>query len=98
MCKARVDNMLNHEYSLIEERLDREDHSTKEFFSYANTFATVNFQKTIQGHGWMGVKFQTAANREPNVVIIHARLHESDVLLQQATVGTLGVVRMFLYV
>ena len=91
VCKARVDNMLNHEYSLIEERLDREDHSTKEFFSYANTFATVNFQKTIQGHGWMGVKFQTAPDKEPNVVIIHARLHESDVLLQQATVGTLGV-------
>jgi hypothetical protein len=91
VCKARVDNMLNHEYRLIEERLNRDDHPTKEFFSYANTFATINFQKTIQGHGWMGVKFQTAANREPNVVIIHARLHESDVLLQQATVGTLGV-------
>ena len=91
VCKARVDNMLNHEYRLIEERLNRDDHPTKEFFSYANTFATINFQKTIQGHGWMGVKFQSAANREPNVVIIHARLHESDVLLQQATVGTLGV-------
>jgi len=91
VCKARVDNMLNHEYRLIEERLNRDDHSTKEFFSYANTFATINFQKTIQGHGWMGVKFQTAADKEPNVVIIHARLHESDVLLQQATVGTLGV-------
>jgi hypothetical protein len=39
----------------------------------------------------MGVKFQTAADKQPNVVIIHARLHESDVLLQQATVGTLGV-------
>jgi hypothetical protein len=91
VCKPRLDNMLNHEYKLMEERLNREDHATKEFFSFANTFATINFQKTIQGHGWMGVKFQTAADREPNVVILHARLHESDALLQQATVGTLGV-------
>lgn len=91
VCKPRVEGMLDHEYRLIVERLNREDHPTKEFFSFANTFATINFQKTIQGHGWMGVKFQTAANKEPNVVIIHARLHESDALLQQATVGTLGV-------
>lgn len=91
VCKPRLINMLNHEFRLIEARLDRKDHPTKKFFSYANTFATINYSKTIEGHGWMGVKFQTDPNKEPNVVIIHARLHESDALLQQATVGVLGV-------
>lgn len=91
VCKPRLVNMLNHEFRLIEARLDRKDHPTKKFFSYANTFATINYSKTVEGHGWMGVKFQTDPNKEPNVVIIHARLHESDALLQQATVGVLGV-------
>ena len=91
VCKPRLVNMLNHEYRLIEERLRRKDHVTRKYFSFADTFATINYQKTIQGHGWMGVKFQTDASKEPNVVILHARLHEPDALLQQASVGALGV-------
>lgn len=91
VCKPRLVNMLNHEYRLIEERLKRKDHPSKKFFSFADTFATINFQKTVQGHGWMGVKFQTEPDKEPNVIILHARLHESEALLQQATVGALGV-------
>jgi hypothetical protein len=91
VCKPRLVNMLNHEYKLIEARLNRKDHSSKKFFSFADTFATINYSKTIQGHGWMGMKFQTDPSKEPNVVIIHARLHEPDALLQQATVGVLGV-------
>lgn len=91
VCKPRLVNMLNHEYHLIEERLKRKDHPNKKFFSFADTVATINYQKTIQGHGWMGLKFQTAPNKEPNVVIVHVRLHEQDALLQQATTGLLGV-------
>ncbi len=91
VCKPRLNNMLNHEYSLIVERLQRKDHPTKKFFSFADTVAAINYQKTIQGHGWMGMKFQTNAEKEPNIVILHVRLHEQDVLAQQASVGLLGV-------
>jgi len=91
VCKPRLINMLNHEYRLIEDRLYRKDHSNKKFFSFADTFATINYQKTIQGHGRMGMKFQTDSTKVPNLVLIHARLHELDALLQQATVGMLGV-------
>ena len=91
VCKPRLVNMLNHEYRLIEERLKRSDHPTKTFFSYANTIATINFSKTVQGHGWMGVKFQTSPENEPSEIILHARFHEQDSLLQQATTGVLGV-------
>lgn len=91
VCKPRLSNMLNHEYRLITERLDRKDHPTKKFFAFADTVATINYQKTVQGHGWMGVKFQTEADKEPNIIILHARLHEQDNLLQQASVGLLGV-------
>lgn len=91
VCKPRLQNMLNHEYGLIEDRLKRKDHPTKKFFSFADTVASINYQKTIQGHGWMGVKFQTDPGKEPNIVILHVRLHEQDGLLQQASVGVLGV-------
>lgn len=91
VCKPRLVNMLSHEYRLIEERLRRKDHPSKKFFAFADTVTTINFQKTVLGHGWMGVKFQTDPEKEANTLIIHARLHESDALLQQATVGTLGV-------
>jgi len=91
VCKPRLINMLNHEYKLIEERLRRKDHPTKKFFSYADTVTTINFQKTVQGHGWLGVKFQTEESKEANMIILHARLHENEPLLQQATIGTLGV-------
>ncbi len=91
VCKPRLMNMLKHEYDLMEERLDREDHPTKCFFSYANTIATINFQKTVQGHGWMGVRFQTTPQSEANTVIIHLRFHENDAILQQLTCGIMGV-------
>jgi len=45
----------------------------------------------VQGHGWMGLKFQTAPDKEPNVVVLHVRMHEQDILAQQATIGILGV-------
>jgi hypothetical protein len=91
VCKPRLMNMLRHEYQLITDRLDRKDHPNKKFFAFANTIATINFQKTIQGHGWMGVKFQIEPNKEPNVVILHVRFHENDALLQQKTAGIMGV-------
>jgi len=91
VCKPRLDKMLNHEYGLIRERINRKDHPTKTFFAFADTITTINYQKTVQGHGWMGLKFQTAPDKEPNVVVLHVRMHEMDILAQQATIGVLGV-------
>ena len=91
VCKSRLDKMINHEYGLITERLNRTSHPTKHFFSFANTISTINYQKTIQGHGWLGVKFQTSPESKPSTVVIHIRLHENDSSLQQLTSGVLGV-------
>ncbi|MDA0912380.1 MAG: TonB-dependent receptor [Flavobacteriales bacterium] len=91
VCESRVKKMLVHEYALMENRLDRSEHGSKHFFAFANTVATINYHKTNQGHGWFGLKFQTSPDQAPNEVILHARLHESDALLQHQTVGMLGV-------
>jgi len=83
--------MLDYEYDLMQERLDRKKHPTKRFFSFSNTVATINYHKTIQGHGWFGMKFQTDPTKEANSVIIHVRFNENDALLQHNSVGLLGV-------
>jgi hypothetical protein len=90
VCQQRLEKMLKHEYQLIEERLNREDHASKQFFAFANTVATINFHKTRHGHGWFGVKFQSGPGRQPSEVFLHARLHETDALQQQMTTGILG--------
>jgi hypothetical protein len=91
VCESRLRKMLQYEYGLMEERLSRDQHATKHFFAFADTVATINYHKTVQGHGWFGLRFQTAPDREPNTVVLHARLHEQDALLQQHTSGKLGV-------
>jgi hypothetical protein len=65
------------------------------FFAFANTIETLNFTKTNQGHGWLGVRFQLTAGTVPNEVIIHVNLKENDALLQQQTLGVLGVNLLF---
>ena len=91
VCEPRLQRMLDHEYRLIEERLPREKHPNKKFFAFSNTVATINYHKTIEGHGWFGMRFQTAPGRAPSTVVVHARFHETDALQQQASIGALGV-------
>ena len=89
--EPRLRKMLNHEYGLLEERLVREQDSTKQYFAFANTVSTINFAKTFKGHGWIGIRFQTSPPSAANEIIIHVRMRENDAKHQQETIGTLGV-------
>ena len=91
VCESRLKNMINHEYGLITERLNREKHPNKRFFSFANNVETINFSKTNDGHGWMGLRFQQCPNSKPNDVILHYLLHEREAKQQQESTGILGV-------
>lgn len=91
VCESRLKNMLRHEYGLITDRLSRQDHPTKQFFSFANTVATSTFQRPHSGHGWIGVRFQTAPDLPTSDVILHIRLHDPDIDKQQESIGILGV-------
>ena len=87
----RLRKMLNHEYQLLQERINRATSPDKCFFAFANTVATINFATTFKGHGWLGVRYQTQADREANEVIVHVRLHEDNPKYQQETIGAMGV-------
>ena len=89
--EARLKKMLKHEVQLIEERISREKHPNKLFFSYANTVATIDFAKKYKGHGWVGIRYQTVPNEKYNEIVLHIRFHENDARLQQMTLGVLGV-------
>lgn len=90
VCKDRLMNMLDHEYGLLEERLDRKSFPDRKYFAFADTVTTLNYDKTNQGHGWIGVRFQKDSNKKWNEIILHVNLHDQDAKLQQETVGILG--------
>ncbi len=89
--EERLKKMLTHETSLIEQRISREKHPNKLFFTYANTVATIDFAKKYKGHGWIGIRYQVHPEEDYNEIILHIRFHENDARLQQNTLGTLGV-------
>ncbi len=88
--EARLRKMLNYEIELIEERIARDKHPHKMFFSYANTVATIDFAKKYKGHGWVGIKYQVDPDQEYNEIVLHIRFKENDARLQQETLGKLG--------
>ena len=89
--ESRLRKMLSHESKLMEERLLRDKHPNKLFFTYANTVATIDFAKQYKGHGWVGVKYQLDAEEDYNEILLHIRFKETDAKLQQETLGILGV-------
>ncbi len=89
--ESRLKSMLSLEIRLIEERISRENYPDKLFFSYANTVATIDFAKRYKGHGWLGIRFQSKPKEEYSEIILHIQFHENSAVLQQNTLGILGV-------
>ena len=89
--ESRLKKMLHHEVELMQDRLSRQKHPDKLFFSYANTVATIDFSKKFKGHGWVGIRFQLDPLEDFNEIVLHLRFKETDAHLQQETLGILGV-------
>ncbi|MBI1224503.1 MAG: TonB-dependent receptor [Bacteroidetes bacterium] len=90
VCESRLYKMLEHEWELIEGRL-RNVRPQTNFFVFADTVATMNYQRTIKGDGWLGIRFQSTPTSEPNDLVLHIKLLDNDTQLQQQAVGKLGV-------
>jgi len=88
--EERLNKMLDIEYKQLTTVLSdkSEDFS---FFTLADTVETLNYAKSNYSHGWMGIKFQLKPNTASNTVIVHMILLENDAVLQQQTIGTIGV-------
>ncbi len=90
--QSRLKKMLSHEMKLMEERIHRDRHPDRLFFSYANTVATIDFSKRYKGHGWVGIRFQLDPNqKEFDEIVLHLRFKQNEARLQQETLGIVGV-------
>jgi len=85
--RKRLRAMLDLEFSLILQRLDKTRGDKCHFFAFADTVAT----RRDEGHGWLGVKFQTQHREEPSSIIIHVRTLDKESVCQQEALGIVGV-------
>ena len=90
VCENRLYTMLNHEYELMQDRL-RHERPEQKFFVFSDTVTAINFQKTIKGEGWLGVRFQLDAHSKPNDLVVHVKLLDGENRIQQQAIGILGV-------
>ena len=89
--RVRLNTMLDHEYHLLIERLDRKLGSERTFFVFADTVAARSFKQHNESHGWLGVRFQTEPRSEPSQIIIHVRMLDEANAEQQEALGVIGV-------
>ncbi|MBC7743522.1 MAG: nicotinamide mononucleotide adenylyltransferase [Flavobacterium sp.] len=89
--KSRLNKMIEHEFNLLTERLYEPKYDNKNFFAFANTVTTLNFNRNNDPHGWLGIRFQMMPHGRHNDIVFHVRLLDSDANLQQNVLGILGV-------
>lgn len=90
VCESRVYKMLDHEYGLMTERLSGVRPDTN-FFVFADTVSAINYEKTVKGQGWLGIRFQLNPQGKANDLVIHVKMLDNDNRLQQEAIGVLGV-------
>ena len=89
VAEDRLRKMLAYEYDELIKILDQK--KNQNFFAYANTVEILNFNKTNHGNGWLGIALEGTNRYQPNSIFIHIKLHENDSLLQQYSLGALGI-------
>ncbi|MFV0375888.1 MAG: hypothetical protein ACK5JD_01155 [Mangrovibacterium sp.] len=89
VAEERVRKMVDYEYNELINILDKKN--SQKFFAFANTVETLNYTKTNQGNGWLAIAAEGTDRYKPNKLFIHVKLHERDTLLQQYSLGALGV-------
>src|SRR3982074_441729 len=89
--RVRLQTMLDHEYKLLIERLDKKFGEQRLFFVFADTVAARSFKQHNESHGWLGVPFQTQTRGEPSQIIIHVRMLDETNVDQQEALGVIGV-------
>jgi hypothetical protein len=92
VCEERLLTMLDTEFSTLTNRLPNKE---TRFFAFCNTVESLNYHKTNQGQGWVGIRFQMAEGQEPNDVILHIKMHDNSHKAQQEALGILGVNLIF---
>ncbi|MFZ1072218.1 MAG: TonB-dependent receptor [Verrucomicrobiia bacterium] len=89
--RQRLQAMLDYEWNLLLQRLDKTRGDRNTFFVFANTVATHSYSRQDDGHGWVGVRFQTRPREQSSEIIIHVRMLDHENIREQEALGVLGV-------
>ena len=90
VCEGRVYKMLDHEFNLIEERL-KQNRPDANYFVFADTISAINYQRTVKGNGWMGLRFIHHFGADYSDVVLHVKMLDKNNRQQQEAIGILGV-------
>lgn len=89
--QTRLLKMLEKEFQLLQERLSDTRGKDHAFFVFADTVSALNYQKTNEAHGWLGMRFQNGAGSSVNEVVIHVKMLDPQNVLQQDALGIIGL-------
>jgi len=89
--RQRLQTMLDHEFDLLLERLDRTVGGKRQFFVFANTVTARSFRRHDESHGWLGIRFQPSPRAPVSEIIIHVRMLDGSNIQQQEALGIIGV-------
>ncbi len=89
--QERVQQMLNHEYDLLIERLAQHRPRNTTYFTYAATVTARSYKHISECHGWVGIKVQMYPGAPPSEILLHVRMLDDTNRLQSEALGILGV-------
>jgi hypothetical protein len=89
--RQRLQAMLEYEFHILPTQLDATRGERSTFFVFANTVAARSYSHQEDGHGWLGMRFQTRPREDPSDLIIHVRLLDRENIREQEALGVLGV-------
>ena len=88
---SRLGAMLDHEYSILLERLAPKRGKETTFFSFCNTVRARGWQDSGECHGWLGLRFQMKPGDPPSDITLHVRLLDAGSIGQMEALGIIGV-------
>jgi hypothetical protein len=89
--RQRLRQMLDHEYSILIERLGPVRGESTTFFSFCNTVRARGYMDTAECHGWLGLRFQLRPGEPPSDIYVHVRLLDETNAEQAEALGIVGV-------
>jgi len=89
--RERCEQMMDHEFDLMVQRLNEARGDETRFFAYAATVTARSYSQKNECHGWIGVKRQLEPHSEPSSIILHVRMLDDTNREQSEALGILGV-------
>ncbi len=89
--RERCEQMMRHEYDLMNRRLSENRGKESNFFAYAATVTARSYTQKNECHGWIGIRRQLQPGGEPSEIILHVRMLDDTNIEQSEALGILGV-------